>query len=589
MRTKSAVTLIALVAAACTGGGAPSTPPTSENLPATTLPAESVGDFMDGVTTDLLGFDPETMTSLGLEGADDRLTSLDVATAREMAGVASDALGRLDLYEVPSGRDEEISVELFRWWLNDIVESAEWADHRYAASFITGAHTATPEFLTDVHPLADAADVAAYLARLKAFPDQLRQEAERIEAAAAEGVLMPEATRNIAAQQVRATVTSGLGRLADRLDRVDAATGSDRRRASDLVSDQIRPAYEELSQVLASVATRSSTGAGELPDGPDYYDYALKHYITSEESAEELHQWGLGEVELVRVAMARLLSSMGYTGDLNIATLGAVAASPRLPLVGVDQRSRFIDINRQLAAAALEATSDAFGTVPERELIIQEPATGRGGGFAYYRAPDLSGERPGIYYLSMGDSVSAVDYKTTTVHEAIPGHHFQFSLQVEADNPLHQRAVFYSGFAEGWALYAERLAAESGLYANDQTGDLGRLRAELLRAVRVVVDTGIHALGWSYEEAYDYHMANSTYDSNTVGSEIARYIAWPGQAPAYLVGMHRILEARQRAAEALGDQFDLAGFHDEILRHGSLPMPVLDQVVDRWIEAQRLG
>jgi len=198
----------------------------------------------------------------------------------------------------------------------------------------------------------------------------------------------------------------------------------------------------------------------------------------------------------------------------------------------------------------------------------------------------MDGSRPGVYYLSLGGSeFRTLTMDTTTYHEAIPGHHFQLSVQRSLDElPLHQRAFDYGGYVEGWALYAERLAYEAGLYDDDPLGNIGRLRMELLRAVRMVIDTGIHWDGWSRNEAIDY-MTSLGFEKDGATAEVDRYIVWPGQAPAYMVGMLEILRLRDEAQAELGESFDLVGFHDALLSQGSIPLALLEDVVGSWVAA----
>ncbi len=300
---------------------------------------------------------------------------------------------------------------------------------------------------------------------------------------------------------------------------------------------------------------------------------------------ENMHVWGLEEVERVRLELDGALTAMGYdTSDLNRAIDQAISDAGRVSLATADDRQAFLDVNTRIVAEAYVAFADMFSLLPEAEVIIRRPAPSReGGSGAYYRNPDLAGERPGIYYLPMGGSDrTAHDFKTTTYHEAVPGHHFQLALQAESANPLHQRAVVFSGYAEGWALYAERIAFEAGLYKADPYGNIGRLQLELLRAARVVTDTGIHAMRWTRAEAIEYHQEATALPEQWSSSEVDRYIVWPGQAPGYLLGMDAILEARAESEVTLGDAFDIAGFHDAVLRHGSLPLPLIEQAVSAW-------
>ena len=235
--------------------------------------------------------------------------------------------------------------------------------------------------------------------------------------------------------------------------------------------------------------------------------------------------------------------------------------------------------------------ADVFNLRPQAALeIVPVPDFREGGSLAYYNSPPVDGSRPGYFSadLSPGRFISFVELPTLAYHEGAPGHHFQLSLQMEEVSlPTFRRAGVLTGFAEGWALYAERLAAESGVYADDPYGDFGRLQAELFRAVRLVLDTGIHAQRWTRQQAIDYFVQTMNWPPGVAAAEVERYIVWPGQAVTYKVGQLTFLRLRAQAQTALGPAFDLAAFHDLILQNGSLPFPILEQLVANWIIAQQ--
>lgn len=547
--------------------------------------------FMDQVTRTLLERDPEWMTDLGLAERHDRLTPVDPEYQAATAAIAQAALDEMAAIDADLDSGAAISLAIFEWWLRDLVEGAEFIQHDNPVNFITGAHVNLPEFLIDIHPIRTLQDAEDSVARLEAMGAKLDEIRRQVEQNADDGYLMPVRSRDIARWQVQQLLDGGAGAMVSELERrmTEAGlSGSDIDRLIDeagvALDDAVMPAYRDLETTLNRIDVRDTDGVWDLPNGDAYYRWVLRHFTTSDMSPEEMHEWGLEEVERVRAEMDAALSAMGYdTSDLNQAIGQAIADAGSVSLATDADRRAFLDLNSRIVEEAYVVFADMFSLLPEAEVIIQRPAPSREGGAAYYRNPDLSGARPGIYYLSLGQSSrTAHDFKTTTYHEAVPGHHFQLALQAESDNPLHQRAVVFSGYAEGWALYAERIAYEAGLYEDDPFGNIGRLQLELLRAARVVTDTGIHAMRWTRAEAIAYHQEATALPEQWSINEVDRYIVWPGQAPGYLLGMDAILAARADAEATLGDGFDIAGFHDAVLGHGSLPLPLIDEAVTSW-------
>ena len=565
--------------------------------------------LIDEIGRSMLARYPEEATDLGLSlelGLDDtRLNDLSPEFLVETAALAQAGLDRLDVVD-PSALapDERISHAVTRWYLDDIATMADWADHEYVLNFITGPHANFPEFMADVHPLGSIADAEAYSTRLEAAAEQLGQVAEAFERSEEAGVLATRRGLEIAQWQLgQAVVPAERHQLvtdfADRLaDMVLPEDQRDRlvRTAEDTVRSSVLPAYEELIRVADGAATRSDTEPGVLhhPAGGDYYAAALRHHLTSSLTPDEVHELGLAQVERVQHQLSEALgeagfdvAQLGFTGAIGAAS----AAMPAVPLRSDEDRSGVLQGTEEFIAGTADAFGEMFTALPSAPIEVQRPRPGReGAAGAYYRPPPMSGERPGIYYLGLGGKVFPMDtYATTNYHEAVPGHHFQIALQRESEElPLLQRATTLTGYAEGWALYAERLAYEAGLYEDDPLGNIGRLRMELLRAARAVADTGIHALGWSRAEAIDY-LIEQGFPEGWAASEVDRYIVWPGQAPAYLVGMLEIQRLREEAQAALGDAYDIAAFHDAVLRHGSVPLEVLPLAVDAYVEAASAG
>jgi hypothetical protein len=392
--------------------------------------------------------------------------------------------------------------------------------------------------------------------------------------------------RNIAQSSARFTpfYTALEGKIIAMDDLNDEDKGALLDSAEDEINKSVIPAFKALAEsmeYMQSIAP-ADDGVWQFPGGENYYQYTLQHFNTTTMTSDEIHQLGLQELERVQEEIRTVFGHLGYPTE----GVGLPDLFDRL-----EQESEFIrgdQIGETFDGILTDAEADldrAFETLPEAELVVISGPLGN-----YYISPSLDGTRPGAFYARV--SGGGQDYyamPTLAYHEGVPGHHFQISLAQESDLPLFRNAVVFSGYAEGWALYAERLAWELGWYSGDPYGNLGRLQMEAFRAARLVIDTGIHTQGWTFQQALDFFVENVGYNAgDNVSSdfEISRYISWPGQSTAYMVGMLKMLELRQKAIDALGHNFDLAEFHSVVLSNGSMPMEVLERVVDQYIEEQ---
>ncbi|MCP4967309.1 MAG: DUF885 domain-containing protein [bacterium] len=615
MRRWVLVFALSLAGASCT----PSSPGTGEQLPsptttvvqsATTLkPVEIDTDsfraIADGITRSLLAAQPELVTELGagdlLElDVDYLLNDLSPRGQALLAEVASAGIEQLAAFDGYEDDSERLSADVLKWFLDDVVTMSTFAEYANPVNFITGAHTSFGEYMADVHPIADETDAENYVSRLLAYPGQIRDLTERLEDSSKSGIVPTDRSLDIARFQISAAVGSGDAEthplVTDLIERVAAIPGENRSWAAGIgakaeatVDDLILPALADLDDAVRRLDGRSdqTPGVAALAGGDAYYEAVLRHHLSIDMTPAQVHALGLAEVDRVVAELTERLSSMGYDTQNGFAGAVRTAAGDAgtMPTTSASERAAVLERTTNTVANASEVFEAMFTVSPVDELQVIRPRPGReGGSGAYYRPPPIDGSRSGAYYLSLGGSEFAVlTMDTTTYHEGIPGHHFQLSVQRSLEDvPLHQRVFDFTGYVEGWALYAERLAAEAGLYADDPLGDIGRLRMELLRAARMVTDTGIHWGGWSRNEAIEY-MTDLGFATGMATAEVDRYIVWPGQAPAYMVGMLEILRLRDEAQAQLGDEFDLVGFHDAVLGEGSVPLALLETVIDQWV------
>jgi uncharacterized protein (DUF885 family) len=347
------------------------------------------------------------------------------------------------------------------------------------------------------------------------------------------------------------------------------------------IQESFIPAYVKIIEHLEHLATIATDDAGvwKLPNGDAYYAYMLRDQTSTDLTAQEIHELGLAEVERIQAEMRQALDELGYSSNVNLNNVldAATDDAGYYDIRSQAGKEQLIQAHETLIADIDRRLDQVFDVHPQADVeVVGGPMGG------YYVQGAKEGSRPGAYHVSTVGSWRAKMYiPSVTYHESIPGHHFQIALAQEMDLPTFRNDIFLNGYGEGWALYAERLAWELGIYDDDPYGNVGRLYFELLRAVRLVVDTGIHSLRWTRRDAQQYMV-------KVLGSygEVDRYIVMPAQATGYKIGMIKILELRQRATDRLGDQFDIKEFHRVVVGNGSMPLEILERVVDEYIEAK---
>jgi uncharacterized protein (DUF885 family) len=362
------------------------------------------------------------------------------------------------------------------------------------------------------------------------------------------------------------------------------------------LTTSVYPAYERMRVALVALepaAASQMAGVGRLPDGVAYYAMVLRQQTTTEYTPEQIHALGLSEVARITSEMDALLRVQGLTAGSVGERMAALGKDPRFLFPNDDDgRRRALERFQQILDEVSARMPEYFRTRPTQRLTVERvpAALEKGSSGAYYQQASMDGSRPGTFFANLRDMTELPQWemKTLAYHEGIPGHHFQISIALGLkDLPLIRRQTLYTAYAEGWALYAEQFAAEIGMYKDDPWGDLGRLQLELLRAARLVVDTGLHGKGWSREQAIDYMVSTTGMAQGDVISEVERYMAAPGQACAYKVGELKILELRERARMALGPRFNVKDFHAVVLENGGVPLTLLEQLVNEWIARVR--
>jgi uncharacterized protein (DUF885 family) len=355
------------------------------------------------------------------------------------------------------------------------------------------------------------------------------------------------------------------------------------------LAHEVLPAYARLADFLERdylPAARSSVGWGDLPDGAAWYRWRIRGATTMDRPADEIHQLGLAEVARIRAEMTAVKDQVGFQGDL-AAFFEHLQDDPKFYFNSEQELlDAYRDVKRRIDALLPKLFVDFPKADYEIRAVEEFRAASAAG--ASYQAPSADGKRPGIFYINTHNLRAQPRFgvETLSLHEAAPGHHFQIAIQQELTSlPRYRRFNGYTSYSEGWALYAESIGKELGMFT-DPYQWYGRLSDEMLRAMRLVVDTGLHSRGWTREQAIRYMLDNSSLAESDVTAEVERYIVWPGQALGYKLGQLQITALRARAQSALGPAFDVRAFHSQVLRDGALPMDVLGAKIDRWIRGQ---
>lgn len=571
-----------------------------------------VNNYINKVTFQLAIDSPELLTYLGaidntpLDFHSGKLA--DYTREEEERSIAKlrDARAGLDAYG-PEGLtgQELLTWKIAAWFFDDLLRQAELRYSGYRVNQISGVTVNMPQFLTDTHVIKNEKSVRRYLSRLREFGRVLRETHARVIDDRANGVIPPDfviekalvgMNKFIAGGAENSPLVTTLGPKLDELEDVDeAAAAAFINDATQLVSSEVIPGYKAIISLFESMLPEATHDAGiwRLPNGEAIYAANLRSNTTTQYSPEEIHATGLAEVDRIEGEMLDILDSQGVMGDSFAQRIRVLMDDPAHQFPNTDEgRAEMIAYLEAFDQKVMAIAADYFVTIPPQPLeIVRVPEYSQDsspGG--YYSGPALDGSRPGRFYINQKDTADNPRWTLPTlmIHEGSPGHHFQISTsQLIEGVPLLRRLSPFNAFSEGWALYSERIAkTDMGLYEDDPLGDLGRLQAEMFRAVRLVVDTGMHAKRWSREQAIEYMTAKTGMTNEEVTREIERYVVWPGQATAYKTGQLALLEMRKDTEDALGERFSLKDFHEAVLMNGAMPLDILKETMADWATSQ---
>ena len=618
-----AVSALALLAAACsqpapTDTASPQTAAAgdhAEQAPAATAQTESerLYAWFDTLFEDDLTRSPTTLTQLGrLDDLDAYGRWDDISDAAAEADQARRIERLDDLHDNfdPDALDGDarVSYRVFEYLQETGIRQYALRDQGYVFTQMFGPHTGMPTLLISQHRVDTPAHAEAYIRRLEGIAPVFDTLIARADARAEAGVIPPRFAFDYLIGNTRAIVTGApfddsgtpsplwadFTAKVEALDIGEAEKDDLLARGRTALIEQTGPAYQRLIAMFERHQSLADDrdGAWKLPQGEAYYESQLAAFTTLPDlSPQEVHDIGLAEVDRIHGEMRAIMDQVGFEGTL----------AEFFEFMRTDEQFFYPDTDEGRAAYIEQANAifdnvrtvlpDYFDTMPQAPLVVREvePFRAAGSPTAFYNSPSLDGSRPGIFYANTLNMRNLPTYQMETLayHEGIPGHHFQLALAQEREGtPMFQRLLYLPAFGEGWGLYAESLGKDMGMFT-DPYQDFGRLAYELWRAGRLVVDTGIHYLHWSRQDAIDYLLANTSFTEEEVTREVERYIVWPGQATAYKIGQMRIRDLRDYARSALGEDFDWGEFHDVVLTNGSLPLPVLTELVNDYVAQNR--
>ena len=576
-----------------------------------------LNDWFDEQYVEQLDFSPQTKTRLGDKSDYDSLNDYSSAGSDEQLAWRrlSVAAMRSNFDYALLNEDGKLSYDMWIYSLDRAEAAVPFRQHGYIFGR-GGPHASLPNFLINYHRVDDASDMEAYLSRLGELDRVFGELLDRARSASRAGIRQPAFAYDFAMTEID-RVTSGVPFntndgspnspiWSDIQDKIEALVETDLisrdqaqeyiAQAQEILAGEVMSSYQEILAWLEqdkAFASETSRGVWALPDGENYYNYRLAQMTTLAFTADEIHEIGLAEVGRLHLAMEKVKNAVAFEGSLQDFFI-FMREDDRFYFPNSDEgRQDYLDLNNEYLDTITLKLPEFFGRLPKAQLEVRRVESFReqAGAAQHYASGTPDGSRPGVFYSHMSDMSTLPIFQLEDVayHEGNPGHHMQISIQQELSGiPRFRTQYRTTAYTEGWGLYAEWLAKEMGAF-EDPYSDFGRLSGELWRAIRLVVDTGIHAQHWGEERAVQYFIDNSAQALGAIRSEIQRYITAPGQATAYKIGMMKFQELRGNAESALENNFDIRAFHDAVLGAGALPMPMLESRVSSWVEEVQLS
>jgi len=580
-------------------------------------PTVSINEWFDARYEEEIQFSPISLTYMGRKDRNNELDDNSYEAFKTHLAWKQQTvtdLNRLFDYESLSN-EEQTSFDIWTYQYERMRKAEAFFYSGLTFDQMNGDQSQLPTFLINIHRVDNLADMEAYIARIKAVAPYMTTALNNAKRTSALGITTPGFALDGVIQQSKAIISGApFGASEDGVaPHEDSPIWADIKHEINALLDNslinaeqadqlltnarlallqdFQPVYESVidwAEAEQDKVPARSTGVGSQPNGAAYYEYRLASQTTTNLSAEEIHNIGLAEVARLRDEMALIVTEVNFEGDLD-SFMDSVRGGDWNYYPNTDAgRQAYIDDASTAINALKQQIPVFFGLLPKADLVVKrvESFRERDGAAQHYFRGTPDGTRPGVYYAHLSDMTTMPKslLEVVAYHEGIPGHHMQISIAQELQGlPLFRTRAGFTAYSEGWGLYAEVLAKEMPATYLSPYSRFGQLTSEIWRAIRLVVDTGLHARGWTEQEAIDYFLANSPQPLENVRSEIQRYIIMPGQATSYKIGMLKIQSLRAKAELALGDQFDIRAFHDTVLGGGALPLSLLERRVDRWI------
>jgi len=546
---------------------------------------------------------PMYQSYLGIKEDQDKWDDISPAAEQEELALQKKHLEQVkSIDESKLNEQTKISWMLMKQSLENDIADFKWRHHNYPVNQMFGLHSRVASLLINQHGIGSVDDAEDYIARLNGLPGLFEQLAENLELRAEKGIMAPKFVYPYVISDSKNIITGApfddgepSALWDDFTSKVEQLELEESQReellaaAEKAMLESVKPAYQGLITAVEGIAEQATTkdGAWKFPDGEAFYNNALQRTTTTDLTAEEIHEIGLSEMERIHNEMRAIMKKVGFTGTLQEFFVHMRNNEEFIYPNTEEGRQQYLDEATAIIDDMRERLDDLFITKPKADLIVKavEPFREKSAGKAFYQQPSMDGTRPGTYYANLYDMEAMPTYQMEALayHEGIPGHHMQIAIQQELEGiPKFRRFGRYTAYSEGWGLYTEKLPKEIGLY-KDPYSDFGRLAMELWRAVRLVVDTGIHDKKWTREEGIDFYVTNTPNAKSDAVKMVERHIVMPGQATAYKIGMNKILQLREKAKSELGDKFDIREFHDVVLSRGPVPLNILEQFVNDYI------